>query len=159
VVRKTVTVDLGDYDEVYRGATFEVWVTPTRAHVQTWGEIAQWLDQVSKRARVELEKKDTAYRKEIRRLEGESKTAEIQALEKGYKAERAEFDTQTAERLQAEYDRKQLGWLARTWLNVPEEEAREIRDHLVEVDPRGWEWLVHQTHEAIGEYRRSLTKN
>jgi len=33
------TLDLGDHDEMYRGAIFEVWVAPTGEHLQEWQEL------------------------------------------------------------------------------------------------------------------------
>ena len=41
--RVTRRLDLGDYEEQYRGAVFDVWVTPTRAHLQAFGEYTDWL--------------------------------------------------------------------------------------------------------------------
>jgi hypothetical protein len=32
----TVTIDLGEYDATYAGATFDVWVTPTRGHLDAY---------------------------------------------------------------------------------------------------------------------------
>ena len=37
----TRLLDLGDFDEAYRGATFDVWVMPTRAHVMAWGDVVE----------------------------------------------------------------------------------------------------------------------
>lgn len=42
-VRTTRTVDLGDFAEGYRGATFEVNVTPSRGHLQEWMEITEFI--------------------------------------------------------------------------------------------------------------------
>jgi len=46
-VRTTRTVDLGDFAEGYRGATFEVNVTPSRGHLQEWGEITEFIIRVA----------------------------------------------------------------------------------------------------------------
>lgn len=48
-VRETVTVDLGDFHESYRGAVFEVWVTPTRAHLGEWGDVTRFILDVERR--------------------------------------------------------------------------------------------------------------
>jgi len=49
----TVTIDLGDYDETYKGALFEVWVTPTRAHVRAYqAYYAKWVAPVVEAASV-----------------------------------------------------------------------------------------------------------
>ena len=44
------TLDLGDCDEAYRGAVFEVWVAPTRAHLQEWRALTEYITDVQKRA-------------------------------------------------------------------------------------------------------------
>jgi len=38
------TLDLGEFDEAYRGATFEVWVAPTRAHLQEWAALTTFIN-------------------------------------------------------------------------------------------------------------------
>lgn len=45
--RVTRTIDLGDFDEAYRDATFEVCVTPSRAHLRSWGEITEYIVEVT----------------------------------------------------------------------------------------------------------------
>jgi hypothetical protein len=49
--RVTRTVDLGDLDEAYSGATFEVCVTPSRAHLRSWGETTEFIVDVTKKSR------------------------------------------------------------------------------------------------------------
>lgn len=39
------TLDLGEFDEAYRGATFEVWVAPTRAHLQEWAALTTFINE------------------------------------------------------------------------------------------------------------------
>lgn len=39
----TRRVDLGDYEESWRGAVFDVWVTPTRAHMAEFAENTDWI--------------------------------------------------------------------------------------------------------------------
>ena len=46
-VRTTRTVDLGDFAEGYRGATFEVNVTPSRGHLQEWTDITETIRQAA----------------------------------------------------------------------------------------------------------------
>ncbi len=41
----THTLDLGDYDEAYRGATFDVWITPPRSHWRAWNAYITWLQE------------------------------------------------------------------------------------------------------------------
>jgi hypothetical protein len=41
----TRRIDLGDYEESWRGAVFDVWVAPTRAHLQAYGEYNDWLQE------------------------------------------------------------------------------------------------------------------
>ncbi len=41
----TITVDLGEYDATYKGATFDVWITPTRAHLDVYqAYYKRWVD-------------------------------------------------------------------------------------------------------------------
>lgn len=133
-LQRVERVDLGEFDEAYRGAVFEVWVTPTRAHVEAWGEIREWLERSTEEARVERERYTDPGR-------------------------RAEFDQEQATLLEMEYEERVLRWLAGTWLNVELEEARKIREHLLSSNPRAWEWLVHRTHTTIGEFKRRLVGN
>jgi hypothetical protein len=42
------TIDLGDFNEVYAGARFEVNVTPTRGHVREWTEITAAVERMTK---------------------------------------------------------------------------------------------------------------
>jgi hypothetical protein len=133
IVRRSEAVDLGDFDEAYRGATFDVWVTPTRAHLQTWAEISRWLEATTTKAR--------------------------QARDALPADEREAFDAGTAEKLQEAYDERLVAWLAETWVNVDREEARQIFDRLQETNPRAWEWLVHRTHSVIGEFKRRIVGN
>ncbi len=47
----TVTIDLGDYDETYKGATFDVWVTPTRGHIDAYqAYYTRWIDPGTEQA-------------------------------------------------------------------------------------------------------------
>jgi hypothetical protein len=55
----TVTIDLGDYDETYKGAVFDVWVTPTRAHVQAYqAYYTKWVAPVVEAGKVPPEVAD-----------------------------------------------------------------------------------------------------
>jgi hypothetical protein len=133
-VETTVTLDLGDCDEAYRGATFDVWVTPTRAHWETFAEYAVWLDEEPKRQQQERDKiKD--------------------------EAERAEFDRIKSEQLEREMFRRLDAWLADTWRNIPLEEVTQIREHLQDSFPAAWDWLYAQTLRTMREYRENLSKN
>lgn len=38
-------LDLGEFDEAYRGATFEVWVAPTREHLQEWAALTEFINE------------------------------------------------------------------------------------------------------------------
>jgi len=134
VLEKTKTVDLGEFDEVFRGAVFEVWLTPTRDHVEAWKEIRDWLTAESERARLD---RDAIRDKDQRKA----------------------FDQDAAARLQRGYDRRLDAWLAVTWRNVGEDEVTAIHEHLAAVAPAAWDWLVSQTHTAIGEFRRRASGN
>lgn len=46
----TRTLDLGDYVEDYRGATVEVWVTPSRAHLRAFAELVESIEALRKQA-------------------------------------------------------------------------------------------------------------
>ena len=63
------------------------------------------------------------------------------------------------ERFNQEWQDKQLAWYADTWLNIGQDEARQIRDALLEKNPPAWEWLTDQTVQAIREYKDRKTKN
>ncbi len=46
----TATIDLGEYDETYDGATFDVWITPTRAHLDAYqAYYRRWMDPGTER--------------------------------------------------------------------------------------------------------------
>jgi len=136
VVEKTRAVDLAEFDEAYagKGVVFEVWLTPSQAHIEAWKETRDWLVDASERAR----KARAAIEDEERR---------------------AEYDTATAERLQREYDRRLDAWLAETWRNWEVADVETLHAHLTANCPAMWDWLVHQTHSAIGEFRRKAAGN
>ena len=159
VAQKFEVVDLGRFDKRYKGAAFNVWVTPTREHIEAWGDTVKWLQQVSQEARESLKRLDAGQRDQVEALRERDDAMGVAALEQNYQAERKSFDEGTGERLQAEYDERVLRWLAATWLNVELEEARQIREHLKETNPLAWDWLVHQTHTTIGNYRKRVLKN
>lgn len=46
----TRPLDLGDFDEVYRGATFDVWVAPSRAHLQEWTSLTRAIQDAKRRS-------------------------------------------------------------------------------------------------------------
>ena len=60
--RITRTLDMGDFDEVYAGATFEVWVAPTRAHLDAWQDTTQFIVGVNQRLdKLTAKEKETAF--------------------------------------------------------------------------------------------------
>jgi hypothetical protein len=130
----TVRLDLGDCDTALRGAVFDVWVTPTRAHLAQFAEYAVWLDTEPKRQQNERDK--------------------IQDI-----AERAEYDRVMAEKLECEMNERLDAWLAEAWRNIPAEEVAQIREHLQENAPSVWDWLYKNTLRAMRDYRENLTKN
>lgn len=159
-VRQSVTVDLGDYNPAYAGATFEVWVTPTRAHNQRFQAIMDYLEQANKEAREALAKLDKAHQEEMFRLSEQGTDArELAQIERQYQARRAELDARAAEQMQDEFEERLLQWMADTWLNWTLEDAREARDHLLEHNPDAWKWLWNRTTQVIGEYKRGTLKN
>jgi len=132
-VKTTVTLDLGDCDEAYRGAIFDVWVTPTRAHWAAFAEYVVWLEEEPKRQ---------------------------QAKKAGMApAEAAEFDRVMGEQLDREMWSRLDAWLADTWLNVELEEVTQIREHLQADFPAAWDWLYNHTLRTMREYRDNLSKN
>ena len=50
IIKTTRQLDLGDCDEAFRGAVFDVWVTPTRAHWAEFAAYVVWLNEEPKRA-------------------------------------------------------------------------------------------------------------
>ncbi len=60
----TRPLDLGEFDEVYAGAIFRVWVNPSRDHLAEWGTIAVEVNAARKAAN-ELDDPDAA--KDLRR--------------------------------------------------------------------------------------------
>lgn len=46
VALETRPLDLGDYAEDYAGAIFDVWVTPSRAHLRAFGELGEWISEM-----------------------------------------------------------------------------------------------------------------
>jgi len=133
-VKRSTTIDLGDCDDTYRGATFDVWVTPTRAHLEAWNAYVAWL-----------------------REEPARREAERDAIQD--EAERAEFDAAMGDALDREMWRRLDAWLADTWLNIEPDEVTQIREHLQENHPAAWDWLYTHTLRTMNEYREHLTKN
>lgn len=130
---ETVTVDLGDYAQAYRGATFDVWVTPTQAHLDRLTGIDAWLQE------------QTDAAKKVR-----------DALPAN---ERAAKEKDLLGKINRQWEDMWLDWYADTWLNVEREEAYQIRDHLKECDPAAWSWLTDRTTKTIGEFRQRKLKN
>ena len=134
VVKTTVTLDLGDCDEAYRGATFRVWVTPTRAHWAEFAEYNVWLTEEPARRQRERD----------------------QIADPG---ERAAFDEASAAQFDREMYERLDAWLAETWTNIDLDEVTQIREHLQESNPGAWDWLYMSTLRTIREYRERLSKN
>lgn len=153
-VLETVTVDLGDFNEAYRGATFDVWVTPTPAHQERFRDIKKWLSDASKDANEALRRMDKQHRAQLASLRDEGRASDVVTIEKEYQAERALFDQRCAEKLEAEYNERLLQWIADTCLNWELEELRQARDHLQATNPLAWEWLWNRITSTIGEYKR-----
>jgi len=133
-IKTTRTIDLGDCDEAFRGAVFDVWVTPTRAHWQEFWDYVRWLNEEPERAK---ERRD--------QIEDET--------------ERAEFDREHSAQMEREMWQRLDHWLAETWTNIPAGEVTQIREHLQESFPDAWTWLYNRTLSVIREHRESLTKN
>lgn len=132
-VKTTRRLDLGDCDEAYRGATFDVWVTPTRAHWSAFADYVAWLNTEPQRRQKERDSLPEHERAEFDRAVG------------------AQLDREMYERLDA--------WLAETWVNLDLAEVTQIREHLQETYPAAWDWLYQATLRTIREYREGLTKN
>jgi hypothetical protein len=126
----TVPIDLGDLVEEWRGAVFEVWVTPTRAHLEALNAYHTWVaenipDPESDEGKAHYEKL------------GEEKTAAIFA----------------------EADARLDAWLAESWRNLPLEEVTQLREHIQEIDQHIWNWLYRRTIDVMTGYRQALVKN
>lgn len=159
MVQEIRTVDLGDFHESYRGAIFEVWVTPTKAHQAAFTGIQEWLAQANERVQTMLRQMNEQHQQAVKRLRQERKIADIVVVEANYQAERSSFDEQCAAKMRAEFDERLLQWLAATCLNWDEDELRQARDHLQEINPAAWEWLWNRITATIGEYKRDVLKN
>lgn len=158
-VREAVTIDLGDFHADYRGATFDVWVTPTRAHQDAFREIQAYLTEAGKEARETLKRMDQQHRAKITELRAAGRSADVVEIEEQYQIERALVDNRLAEQMEAEYNERLIRWLADTWLNWDVDDARQARDHLLATNPAAWDWLWNTTTNTIGEYRRRVLKN
>lgn len=44
----TRTLNLGEFDPVYEGAIFDVWVSPTRGHLKEWSDISAAISQANR---------------------------------------------------------------------------------------------------------------
>ena len=78
IVKTHRTIDLGDCDEAYRGATFDVWVTPTRGHLKQFTEYRVWLLDVPAKV-AEVQKQAS----ELEELEREAfTTAQTERLDR-----------------------------------------------------------------------------
>ena len=135
--KTTRRIDLGDCDESLRGAVFDVWVTPTRAHVQAYIDYQDWLKE-----------------EPVRRQ------SKVNAIEDA--AERERVDQEMAQQTLREMYERLDAWMAETWVNIPAEEVPIIRERLQgddDVSSSVWRWLYDRTFEVIADYREQLTKN
>lgn len=124
IIHTKTTIDLGDCDKAYRGATFDVWVTPTRAH---WAEYAAHVTEVEQR-RVERDAiKDTIEREEFDRVMTERAEARLDAwlAETWLNIDTAGDVTQIREALQENYPAA-WDWLYQRTLEVIIEYKRNL---------------------------------
>jgi hypothetical protein len=120
-------IDLGDCDEVFRGAVFDVWVTPTRAHIEQRRELNQWLLRADERV--------AAIQRELEDIEDEDEKERIE------QARIDEVEQETGRRVDA--------YLAKTWLNLDLDAVTKIREHLQKEFPYAFTWLIRRTAQAI----------
>lgn len=158
-VREMVTVDLGRFNKSYRGATFDVWVTPTAAHTDKWAEVQTWLQERSKAGKEVLTKLDEQHAERIARLQEEGRAADAIAIEAEYQTERTLLNERLTAEMEEEFNERLLHYVADTCLNWEVEDLRQARDHLLATNPLAWDWLTKQVFETIGEYKRKQLKN
>lgn len=165
-VLKIKTVDLADFDGAFAGgATFDIHLTPSSATINAWSEIREWLSAEHKEASAILGKmaRQHAERtKEIREdeaLDAEERIRKVRALQENFEGERDAESARLGEIAEKEYNAQVVAWCSLVWLNIPLEDARAIYAHLQEHAPQAWDWLLHNTHTAIGDFRRKLSGN
>ncbi len=134
VVLTTRRIDLGDCDEAYTGAVFDVWVTPTRAHWAEWVGYQTWLAEVTEDGQAQRDAEPDKGRREA-------------------------LDAELIAQLEREAFPRLDAWLGETWTNIPAEDVPAIRTQLQEVHPAAWAWLLDHTVGAIYKHREELTKN
>ena len=133
-VREFKVLDLGDLNELYRGVTFQVWVTPTREHKEEIDNITQFLFDSRSRVKREMDKiKDPA--------------------------ERAECEKVLTAQTHKEWVARMKAWLSETWLDWEPDEVDQLHAALSDRNPMAWDWLVEQTGILMGAYRSEYLKN
>jgi hypothetical protein len=128
-VRVTRTLDLGDLDEAWRGAAFEVWVMPTRGVLREFDE-----------CNARLQRENATLGMRIRQAEGTDELAEAMA----------ELDA-----LREWWEGFRVRWYARIW-GMEEGEAEQIWEALPET---AWDWVCGRSSSMIGAYRGEVLKN
>jgi hypothetical protein len=113
------TLDLGDFDEAYRGATFNVWVAPSRAHLQEWASLTAEIQAAQKKAEAgemnDEEKREALEKWQARHLEWFAETwrnvplAEAQQIQEALPKMAWEWLTQRTSEMIGEYRREKLG--------------------------------------------------
>lgn len=156
-VRQTENLDLHDFNEDYdKGSVFEVWVSLTRAHVQSWSDLFEDI-RVQEKAltakKAELQQEHLALIEDLKQDIDGMADANEKHVEMC-----AELDRQATEELTQGYEEKTLKWYSETWLNFNLDEARQIKDHLKEHNPAAWDWVTQQTHNLIGAFRQRALK-
>lgn len=127
-------LNLADMHAKYEGVTFQVWVTPTRAHKEAYQEILTWLEEERTRVKMDIDKiKDLILR--------------------------GKADQEAAELMNYEFNKRVAHWMGNTWIDWTESEAVAAFEALWKDNPLAWEWLRDQTTKLIGEYRRAFVGN
>lgn len=113
----TRVLDLGDFDEMYQGAVFEVEVAPTRAHLQEWAGLTDYIQGIAatKDEMTEDEKDDAMETWQSRRVEWYAKTWRNISLEEAQEIYEAlpqvawDWLTRRTSQMIGEFRREKLG--------------------------------------------------
>lgn len=132
------TLDMAEFDEGYAGATFQVWMAPTRAHMREWGDLTEFITSESARLKRERANPPDGLNEE-----------DLAAF---YAASEVE-----TEGVLEEWRVRQVAWYATTW-GMSLEDVQAIREALQESNPLAWDWLLTRSSQMIGEYRREKLK-
>ena len=142
-IKKVIrTMDLGEFQEEYKGTTIEVWVNPPIKMLQEVGKLSLAMEE----ARV----KAALLNQPIQIGEKSEENPPEKALEDQIKAATEDYDAAR----QAYY-----AWYSKIWRDSPADEILELADRLQNEEPALLYYLRDKTQKMIRDYLASAKKD